>query len=181
MPDRETWRFINSFAPWLSAIATAIAAATALYLAQWDRRIRLSVRASLRIQLIQGGGLGHGDRFVSINITNKGRRTTSVTTLGFKFPLVKPGELWLHSHLGSTLPAKLEDGQDAAFLSPLDEFCTGLFGGFEPTYFFPFPRLRLRLARCIVATSHGKTFVCPLTPDLRKEIRIRAAGLVKAR
>lgn len=55
--DEETWKFINTFAPWLSAIGSTLSAvATSLWLAQRDRRVKLSVRASLRIWLIPGGG-----------------------------------------------------------------------------------------------------------------------------
>jgi hypothetical protein len=35
--DRETWTFVNSFAPWLSAIGTLAAVITSLYLATADR------------------------------------------------------------------------------------------------------------------------------------------------
>jgi hypothetical protein len=42
--DRETWRFINSFAPWLSAIGTLAAVITSLYLATASRT-RLRIRA----------------------------------------------------------------------------------------------------------------------------------------
>ena len=42
--DRETWRFINTFAPWLSALGTLAVVITSLYLTLADRS-RLRVRA----------------------------------------------------------------------------------------------------------------------------------------
>jgi hypothetical protein len=46
--DRETWRFINTFAPWLSAVGTLVAVAVSLYLARKSNRIELEVSAGLR-------------------------------------------------------------------------------------------------------------------------------------
>jgi hypothetical protein len=84
--DEEPWKFINTFAPWLSAIGSTLSAvATSLWLAQRDRRVKLSVRASLRIWLIPGGGPGHGYRFVSVNVINQGRRPATVSGIGWRF------------------------------------------------------------------------------------------------
>jgi hypothetical protein len=46
--DQETWRFINTFAPWLSAIGTLTAVAVSLYLARRSDRQKLEVRVGLR-------------------------------------------------------------------------------------------------------------------------------------
>jgi hypothetical protein len=43
MFDTETWKFINTFAPWVSAIGTIAAVITSLYLAIRDYKIRLKV------------------------------------------------------------------------------------------------------------------------------------------
>ena len=37
LPDENTWKFINTFAPWFSAIGTLAAVSTSLYLAFADR------------------------------------------------------------------------------------------------------------------------------------------------
>jgi len=179
MPDRETWRFINTFAPWLSALGTIAAVATSLYLAQRDRRINLKVRASLRIQFIQGGGRGHGDRFVSLNIANRGRRPAMITGVGFRFGEVRRQEFLPPSPQGTPIPVKLEDGDEAAYLYPLDDFCAGLFGSIPPKLFCPFPSVRLRSARAIVATSVGKAFYAPFTRDLRRELGRRVRTMSK--
>ena len=49
--SQKTWRFINTFAPWLSALGTITAVLVALYLARMDRRIQLEVSAGHRITL----------------------------------------------------------------------------------------------------------------------------------
>lgn len=177
--DQETWKFINSFAPWLSAMGTLVAVVVALYLSQRDRRIHLKVRASLRVRLVRGGGLGGGARFVSVNISNIGRRATSVTGLGFKFPTACRGEVLPPLPEGSALPVKLEDGDEAAYLYPLEAFCDGIFAVVPPKSFMPAPSIRLRLARCIVATSHRRAFLVPFTGDLRQELADRVRILVR--
>lgn len=178
--DQESWRFVNSFAPWLSAVGTLTAVVVALYLSQRDRRIHLRVRASLRVRFFRDGGQGSGDRFVSINISNRGRRATSVTALAFKFPTVCRGEMLPPPAEGSPLPVKLEDGDEAAYLYPLEAFCAGVFATIPPESFMPAPAIRLRLARCIVATSHGRAFLAPFTKDLRRELAERIGSLKRS-
>lgn len=174
MPDKETWKFINTFAPWLSAIGTLAAVATSLWLAQRDRRIRLAVRASLRIQFMRGGGPGHGDRFVSVNVINRGRRTANVSGIGWRLGLVNRREFLVPDYQGSTLPAKLEDGDEAAFLFPLDQFAIGLLAALPRRALMPLPGLRLVSMQAIVSTTVGVTFYAGITKDLRRELARRA-------
>jgi hypothetical protein len=173
LPDTETWKFINTFAPWLSAVGTLSAVATSLWLAQRDRRIRLAVRASLRIQLLRGGGPGHGDRFLSVNVVNRGRRAATISGIGWRFGLPRRHE-FLADHQGTTLPAKLEDGDEAEFLFPLDQFATGFLNAFPKRSLIPLPALRLATMEAIVVTTGGKTFYATITPDLRRELVTRA-------
>lgn len=176
MPDQETWRFINTFAPWLSALGTLAAVATALYLAYHDRRINLAVRASLRIQFIRGGGPGHGDRFVSVNVINRGRRRATVSGIGWRLGLLKQREFLVPDYRGPTIPAKLEDGDEAAFLFPLDQFASGLLDALPRKALIPLPGIRLASMRAIVATTAGRAFYATITRDLRQELARRAAA-----
>lgn len=174
MLDQKTWTFINTFAPWLSAIGTLAAVLTSLWLAQRDWRVRLAVRASLRIQLIRGGGPGHGDRFVSVNVINPGRRAVTVSGIGWRLGLLKRREFLVPDYDGPTLPTKLEDGDEAAFLFPLDQFATGLLNALPRRAFMPLPRFRLATMQAIVATTAGRAFYASITKDLRKELARRA-------
>lgn len=51
--DRETWEFINSFAPWLGGIGSIIAAVVALYLGRSSRteKLRVSVHDGFRVTI----------------------------------------------------------------------------------------------------------------------------------
>lgn len=174
MPDTENWKFINTFAPWLSAIGTLAAVATSLWLAQRDWRLRLAVRASLRILLIRGGGPGHGDRFVSVNVINRGRRAATVSGIGWRLGLLKRCEFIVPDREGPTLPAKLEDGDEAEFLFSLDQFATGVLNALPRRALMPLPRIRLATMQAIIATTTGRTFCATITADLRKELARRA-------
>ncbi len=81
MLDQELWSFINSFAPWLSAVGTIAAVITSLYLARKDARINLKVSAGVRMLFVEGKGPGGGSRFVSLDVTNAGRRVATINSL----------------------------------------------------------------------------------------------------
>ncbi|MGH8065002.1 MAG: hypothetical protein ACRERE_07120 [Candidatus Entotheonellia bacterium] len=122
MPDREFWRFINTFAPWFSALGSLAAVITALYLAQRDRRLNLSVRAKLQVQLVQGGGPGHGEKLVNVNIVNKGRRVATVTAICWQMGVFKKQTYWQGPPYSSPLPVKLEDGDEVSYRFPTEDF-----------------------------------------------------------
>jgi hypothetical protein len=46
--DQDTWRFINTFAPWAAALGTFGAVLVSLYLARKSNWIELEVRAGIR-------------------------------------------------------------------------------------------------------------------------------------
>src|SRR5207248_1576250 len=81
MPDRQLWTFINSFAPWASALASSSAVVTALYLARRGDRIRLRVRCGIRVVIHQEAPPGPRAEYVNLEVTNVGRRTATIQTL----------------------------------------------------------------------------------------------------
>jgi len=97
MFDRETLKFINTFAPWLSALGTFAAVTVSLYLARRSDRISLKLSLGIRMLAIQGGGPGHGTRFVFLSVTNMGRRSASLTSPFFKpLPWSKVCYFWMN-------------------------------------------------------------------------------------
>ena len=52
---KDTWEFINSFAPWLAAFGTVAAVIVSLYLARTDKRIRLAIYEGVRIITVRTG------------------------------------------------------------------------------------------------------------------------------
>lgn len=65
--DKDTWRFINTFSGWFSAIGTLTAVLATIYFARRDKRIHLTVRASHGIFIVPGN---HEEDIVWIAVRN---------------------------------------------------------------------------------------------------------------
>jgi hypothetical protein len=81
LSHEETWKFINTFAPWLSAVGTISAVITSLYLARKSRRIHLKVDAGLRTLVQQGSP---AKEYVAITVVNRGDRAATIQSIGWK-------------------------------------------------------------------------------------------------
>ena len=120
MPDRETWRFINSFAPWLSALGTSAAVIVSLYLAR--RGARLSVRISANIVKLTEPD---SPEYLRIAVVNRGFRDVPVAGIVWKRWLLGK-QVWVvlppddaHS---TKLPKRLQYGEEAQFFFPTNTF-----------------------------------------------------------
>lgn len=159
--DRETWRFINTFAPWLAALGTLAAVVTALYLARRSERISLKVSLGIRKVAVEGGTFGESPSFVWAGITNLGRRTATLTTLWFRPSLWgKAGAVWLapRNALSSPFPITLGDGQSANYALPVDEFQKNFEEIVRGWVSGKLGRVRLRFVSFRVTTSTGQVF-----------------------
>ena len=160
--NKEIWEFINSFAPWLSAFGTLAAVITSLYLARRYDRIALKIKLGIRkAAVLRKDGLEHSEELVWLNITNLGRRSTTITNLHWQpVPWSKKGIIWLapQNKYSSKFPVSLSDGEDANFALPLEEFRENfkdfaheLFSGINGA-------VRLSLLKMSVHTSTGAVF-----------------------
>jgi hypothetical protein len=110
MPDRETWAFINSFAPWFSALGTGASAVVALYLARRGSRTKLRVHCGIYHAVTQGQPSGGDREYLQIQATNLGFRETTVQGLMWRTGALRKAEVCAGTarHAVSTrLPAKL--------------------------------------------------------------------------
>lgn len=121
----DSWRFINSFAPWFSAAGTITAVIVSLYLARSREKIKLVVRAGERLMLFRDGTpIEKAPRYLYISIINIGSREVIVNNIGWKIGLfskkyaVQPVEDRTYS---SALPIKLKDGDEAKYFILLSE------------------------------------------------------------
>jgi hypothetical protein len=123
MPDRETWRFVNSFAPWLSAIGTLIAVAVSLYLARRADRPRVRVHTAIARIVVEGQTPAQGVRVLDISVTNHGGRPITVQGLAWRTGLLRKRhyvQIGPNNRHSARLPAKLDYGDKVAFVFPLD-------------------------------------------------------------
>jgi hypothetical protein len=165
--DKDTWQFINTFAPWLSAFGTIAAVIVSLYLAFKSRRLNLKVTANLTT--IQDEDTVMGD-YVTISVVNVGNREVTITGIGWSLPFKKTKLVIIPGapKYSTKIPARLRDGEEADF------FMSAKPGPAEQDwipklkqYLGWAPRLKVRFLRAHVRTSVGKTFTTRLGRHVR--------------
>lgn len=128
---KETWLFINSFAPWLSAVGTVLISGIALWLSVRDRKVQL--RATLSSGVIpQENPLVLNFCVYTLSCVNVGPRQVSVTNYHWryrKYPFTGKLNFWTFpyldrrvSHMCSKLPKQLSDGEQVLIFHPSDFF-----------------------------------------------------------
>jgi hypothetical protein len=178
--DQDTWRFINTFAPWFSAVGTLTAVAISLYLARRSDLQKLEMRVGLRnVGVIPGHLLkdkpytfflrpnvisNQPPDLLVVSVTNVGRRTARLTHIywqagrGTNF-------LWtpMRNDYSFDFPPKepLADGEQAFYSWPLAGH-GGLNRNFRQSFDATFDgwkgAWRLWRLRLCVATSTGDVF-----------------------
>ncbi|SRR5713226_217612 len=169
--DRDTWNFVNSFAPWLSALGTFSAVVVSLYLANRDRRIRLKLTAGIRVIAFSGQTLASGMKVISVEVTNVGFRTVTVSSIFWRVGILKRVDfVQIPSTIpySSSLPATLTDGQTASYPLEVSEFERLNFDSFRKAYSSRFRQLAVKCIKIGVLTSTGKVFLSRVEPSLQK-------------
>lgn len=150
MPDTETWKFINTFAPWLAALGTFTAAATALHLARRNTRIILHIEASWGVEILEEEDPIEFKTCLTIRLVNDGPRDITVTEADWDVPLGNEITRIVSEcipKLSTALPVRLWDG-DEAYL----RYDVELFDGVMPS----------STMRATVYTSVGRVFTATL-------------------
>jgi hypothetical protein len=195
--DQETWRFINTFAPWLAALGTFSAAGMALYLALRSDRIALALQAGIRkVGHVNrpGGryvlfrlGVKIGDssqeppKIVWLNIKNIRRRSATITNLYWRpvpwskrgVALIPPPNNPHPADFPSTdFPTTLDDGKSADYCWLVPEFMKQQATQQFCEEFKGFRgAIKLRLLRVCAGTSTGDSFSCKPEKELRELVR----------
>ena len=157
--DVEFWRFVNSFAPWLSAIGSLSAVAFALYLARQDKRVRLDVSVGHRLLATQGVAGPHHS-YLAIKVTNIGHREAQISNLTWKTGIIRKAyaiQTTPRDDMSSAVPIRLKDGEEANYFIRLDDEHNWL-GKFIEDFLPNKHWLRLKFARFHVHTTIGSEF-----------------------
>ena len=168
--SQDTWRFINSFAPWLSALGTFSAVMLSLHLARRDKTVRLRVAVGHRL-LVTPGTPKPWPEYISINIINIGHRDAQITYIGWKIGIFHKRyavQSIINDGLSSSLPIRLRDGEEARYMIPLNE--TNWLENFALKMLSPYTSIQCRFARVQIFTSIGKTFEAPMEKSLQKKL-----------
>lgn len=167
--DTETWRFINTFAPWLSAIGTILAVISSLYLAYAEKPVKLEIRAGRRVIITQGAK-GKFPEFFYIDAINTGHRIVTITNISWKKGFFKKQhavQVTPKNIYSSDMPIKISDGEEAKWLVPLDKE-ENWVECFSRDFLLPKPKWNLFWLKLQIHTSTGKTFKTRIEKDLKK-------------
>lgn len=170
--NKDTWEFINSFAPWLSAIGTILAVIVSLYLARRDKLIKLKVSAGHRL-FISPGMRGQYPEFLYISVVNKGFQEAQLTNIGWKIGLFKKQHaiqsIIQNDGISSSMPIRLKNGEEAKYFIPLNEE-TNWINNFVEQFLKSNHRRRINHIRIQAFTSIDKVFESKIDKSLKKKI-----------
>ena len=182
MPDRETWRFINTFAPWFSALGTFAAVVLSLYLARRAARPKLGVSSAIVRTVTPGQTMAGSPEFFQIRVVNRGFREVVISGIMWKqsgwrkqvYVVFPPADAY-----STKLPAKLQHGEQAHFFFPTETF-PRLGSALLKTLNDSTPSsLKLRMLRVGVYASTGEEFLSRLDENIRIWL-VRQAKTVSA-
>jgi len=168
--SKDTWEFINTFAPWLAAVATFAAVIVSLYLA---RRQDIHLRVTVGIWKVAGGPRPD-EELVMVDVVNASQRPVRLEKLFWKpVPWSKAGLLWIapKNAYSSSLPTTIGESLHVTYASPLGEFKTALTGHARKEFSGLRGWYRVRFLRFCVMTTTGQTFKAKPTKELRSLLR----------
>jgi|SRR5262245_540631 len=182
MLDRETWRFINTFAPWFSALGTLTAVIISLYLARRASQLKVRVFPAIVKLVAQGEKLGQSPDFFQIRIVNHGREAV-INGIGWWLRGIKR-QNWLvlapNDQYSAKLPKRLDFGEEATFLFPTATYNKDAKSLLERINGSWFPALTVRFLRVGVFASTGQQFRVRLDKHIRKFLLERANQIKSA-
>jgi len=166
--DHDTWRFINTFSGWLSAIGTLVAVAATIYLSRRDKQIQLTVRASKGVVLQPGADTRD---VIWIAVRNIGIRSANVSNIYWKVGVWKPSELLQspsRDPQSSQIPVRLADGETADYTFPVGQYWSTNGAKFREIVRARWSRwLTLRSMKVCVSTTAGKSIEARIDHTLR--------------
>ena len=169
--SQESWLFINSFAPWLSAIGTIAAVIATIYFARRGHRISLKISAGHRLIIGQGTPEPFPE-YLTIKVVNTGYRDTNITNIGWKVGLFKKRyavQNIVQNTISSKLPILLREGDEANYYIPIDKE-TNWLENFCDRMLKPHPRIHVHFIMIWVSTSVGKNFGSKIEPGLKEKL-----------
>lgn len=167
----EEWRFINTFAPWFSAIGTLLAVCVSLYISYSTRKIALSVSSGIFIF----NENGVDEEYFAINVTNTGYRTVFLNSpicILFQVGLFKKtniyiGDKYIDRHKSSSFPCRLGENETANLFVKINNDNVNWLHNFKEEHL---KNNSLSTLRIIVYPNVGKPFKVKPDKTIMKEL-----------
>ena len=168
----DEWKFINTFAPWFSAIGTLLAVCVSLYISYSTRRIALSISSGIFVF----NEHGVDEEYLAINITNTGYRTVflnSLMCISFQVGLFKKtnigiGHKYIDCQKSSSFPCKLGENETANLFLKINNSNINWLQNFKKEHLEKHSLLTLRI---IVYPNVGKPFKIKPNQTIMKELQ----------
>lgn len=152
-------KFINTFAPWFSAIGSISAVITSLYFSYTNRKISLEVSASV----FQFAENDSSEDYVFIQITNTGYRTVMLRNFSWEIGLFKKkiigiGFNNIDGSKSTPFPCKLEEGQMAQIAIKIHRDTGNYLEEFYNDFLKKYPKFIIKTLSIVVYPTIGKEF-----------------------
>ncbi len=180
MLDREAWRFINTFAPWLSAIGTIAAVIVSLYLARRAGRADVRVSAAIMNLISPGQKPADAPEFFDIRAVNHGFREVVIQGIMWRLRGLKPKFYFVippADPYSTRLPVRLQYGERAQFMFPTRTFRKDAESLLLPLKDSRSVWLATRRLRVGVYSTTGQEFLTRLDKQVRRWLVDQASGL----
>ena len=181
MFDRETWLFINSFAPLLAALGPVAVVLVSIYLYRRASRPDIRVSTSITSEPLPG------KLFFRISVVNHSRKAVVKSIVWWSRGFGRRRQGWfvpprnIYSY-STEFPCDLDFAQEAHFFFPIETFHDHGKSLLEHVIVrdskFPrrvalvLERLTIRRLRVGVITNTGQYFGAPLDPQMRGAILV---------
>ena len=162
------WEFINSFAPWFSAIGTLVAASVALYLGVSVRAEKLNLFGGIRLLV----GDGEATEWVVVKVTNVGHASLIVTGFGWRVGLFKKQHFFQKpgSSMSDQFPKRLDPGEEAQVVVAMSDYVNYVDSFFYGPISKALPSIYMRTLEVGAFTSRGKGVYRPVEGGLKKRL-----------
>lgn len=169
----EDWKFINTFAPWFSAVGTFLAVCVSLYISHSTRKISLSISSG--IFLFNENGVD--EEYLGINVTNIGYRTVflnNAVCISFQIGLFKKtnigiGFKYIDASKSSTFPCKLGENETANLFIKINHDDVNWIKNFREEHLSGHSLSSLRI---VVYPNVGKPFKVKPDKTILKELAL---------
>ena len=169
----ETWKFINSFAPWLSAIGSISAVITALYFSYSNRKILLKISADI----FEFSENEKFEEYVCIQILNTGFKSTLLHSFGwqtgiFRKRIIMTGRNNIDHNKSSIFSCKLAEGEMAQIAIKINqEKHKNYLQMFFNDFLRKSPKMNLYSLKVVAYPSIGPPFKSKIGKTLRDKYK----------
>lgn len=166
----ECWKFINSFAPWFSALGTISAVVVSLCIALSNRKISIAISSGV----FEFGG---GKESLIIKITNTGLRTVVINNQGCIFfqvgrfnkrKKIRIGSSYIDQNNTSTFPWRLTEGEAAELVLNIQNEDGNWLHNFKKNNLADLPISTLKIVAC---PNVSKPFKSKVDSTIIKELK----------